>query len=1041
MAHSMREGIKKTASSWKIASIIFCFVFFPFSLLAQISPIEQKFWRKIPTSIVNESENVRFVAQGFRDRVWITYNDSDDVAGTEGYGFQTLTVPSGWRRRIHESRTGQLWTSNPREILLYRNGSWLSFNHSTSTASSTNDAPYPIIGVLPSEFNHVLVLKSNQLEERDVLSNNSRILINSATSQIGAFIDIRLARDQGAWILGEKGVIKVAAPLRNLRRKFISKIYPLPDAFDHILTSSTLEIDLDQLLVHGSMTSFEEGKPPVKSSQLLMLHENQWSVINDNFQNWHDFLSMNTREELLNAQSSKTAPALNLKDFPDAQINDIAILQDGNWLVATDQGLFKECDSLWNLYSRNTVLSILSFNESDQSFMALTQSGVSRISLKSDNITHLLEWPKITIGDITPNKDIKLRKLPNNNFLILHGHTASHLNLDSFEWQIINMPPASQNSKTTFQSLNKSGEFTWLWIDNDTASATYSLRGLNEQNSPAILAELPGFVIDQTPISEMARSDTQKIWLSIREGLAHFNNQEWEFFSYADNNFSSQVHDILLPNRGNPLFATDSGIIEFTGTSFNQSLLSDAPIIQALQTENGNLWAISHNTIFRFLESTWIPLSITPYPDIQLFSIFEDQRNQLWLSTDQGIFSFSPAADYAPPDSFIPFKPNELVPDRSGTVAVSLHGIDKWRHSLDEDLFFSYKLDSDDWSGFQKNNSILLRNLSEGEHSLLVRAMDINGNIDQSPEQWDFSISIPWHYDSRFVISTIITALSTFFLIWMAIDRHLNLQRSYRNVEKMVRERTLQLEKANEQLLMHKKMRAMGALASGIAHDFNSILSIVQGSAQIIKSNLHNPPKIEKRLDRIETVVRQGTTLVRAMLGFAKDKKLQLSTIHVEDVVSATLEILNDKLPSDIHIQFQAEPNLPDAQGNAEYLQQILVNLLLNAFDALDNNGTIKIHISTTPPKPDIINIRALKPAESQAYIYLIITDYGSGIHSDNIDRIFEPFFTTKALSTKKGTGLGLAMVYELAQQMHFGISVGSQPNNFTLFSIQIPTP
>ena len=270
----------------------------------------------------------------------------------------------------------------------------------------------------------------------------------------------------------------------------------------------------------------------------------------------------------------------------------------------------------------------------------------------------------------------------------------------------------------------------------------------------------------------------------------------------------------------------------------------------------------------------------------------------------------------------------------------------------------------------------------------------------------------------------------------LAVNRHQKLRRSYARVERMVEERTEELRRANEALAQGQKMTALGTLASGIAHDFNNILSIIKGSAQIIESHLSDRGRILTRTARIRTVVDQGTGIVKAMLGFARVPEHRTGPCEVGEIVEETVRLLSAGFRRAVRIRLQQSAGRPMVHGARDLMQQMLLNLIMNAADAMNGAGEIGIRtgIARKPPTE-----MALAPAPANSYVYVSVIDHGSGITEENRQRIFEPFFTTKAFSTRRGTGLGLYMVYESAREMGHGLFVRSEPGLGSTFTIYFP--
>jgi signal transduction histidine kinase len=232
-------------------------------------------------------------------------------------------------------------------------------------------------------------------------------------------------------------------------------------------------------------------------------------------------------------------------------------------------------------------------------------------------------------------------------------------------------------------------------------------------------------------------------------------------------------------------------------------------------------------------------------------------------------------------------------------------------------------------------------------------------------------------------------------------------------------------------------MNALGTLAAGIAHDFNNILSIVKGSAQIIEDNLDNPTKVRTRLDRIKTVVEQGAGIVRAMLGFSRGSDQQPDRCDLNAAVTETIDLLGDRFLRQAEVRFERAPGLPEVAASKDLIQQILLNFIFNAADAMLERREVILRAGRLEKLPERL---VLAPAAAAAgFVFVSVRDFGAGISPENLPRIFEPFFTTKSMSARRGTGLGLSMVYELARKLQAGLAVESEVGKGSVFTLILP--
>jgi signal transduction histidine kinase len=390
-----------------------------------------------------------------------------------------------------------------------------------------------------------------------------------------------------------------------------------------------------------------------------------------------------------------------------------------------------------------------------------------------------------------------------------------------------------------------------------------------------------------------------------------------------------------------------------------------------------------------------------------------------------------------PPQTFVQRFPGlESNLPEGGTISLSFSGQDKWKYTARERLLYSYRLDVRDWTPFQETTRISFSDLPAGKHYFQVRAMDRNGNVDPRGAKNEFVVVGAWYRETRLVLISAAGAVAVFFFAGLAFNRHWRLSRSYAEVERKVAERTRQLEIANRELVHSQKMNALGTLAAGIAHDFNNILSIIKGSTQIIEENLENPDKIKRRTDRIKLVVEQGTGIVKAMLGFSRDSGREPSLCDPNEVVQDTLKLLGDRFLREVHVRSKTVPGLPGVLAAKDFIQQILLNFIFNAAESMESGKEINLLTGLIDELPAEL---VLMPVPAARYVSVSVQDSGCGIPPENLPRIFEPFFTTKALSTRRGTGLGLSMVYELAKKLGAGLAVVSQVGQGSTFTLILP--
>jgi two-component system cell cycle sensor histidine kinase/response regulator CckA len=238
------------------------------------------------------------------------------------------------------------------------------------------------------------------------------------------------------------------------------------------------------------------------------------------------------------------------------------------------------------------------------------------------------------------------------------------------------------------------------------------------------------------------------------------------------------------------------------------------------------------------------------------------------------------------------------------------------------------------------------------------------------------------------------------------------------------------------QLFQSQKMESIGVLAGGIAHDFNNILSAILGHAELLHefSNLDSAGK--QRVTIIENSARKAGQMISKLLSFARKGSFESIPINLNDVIKDTTELLDRMMTKKkITLQLMMDNSLPPINGDSNQLEQVLMNLVVNAGDVMPNGGFITIATSQITLGDEAVTIHLL--LTPGRYVVLKVTDTGAGIPEEIRDRIFDPFFTTKAAG--KGTGLGLAMVYGIVKEHKGIINVRSEMGKGTSFEIYFP--
>ncbi|MBX6332804.1 MAG: PAS domain S-box protein, partial [Gemmatimonadaceae bacterium] len=237
------------------------------------------------------------------------------------------------------------------------------------------------------------------------------------------------------------------------------------------------------------------------------------------------------------------------------------------------------------------------------------------------------------------------------------------------------------------------------------------------------------------------------------------------------------------------------------------------------------------------------------------------------------------------------------------------------------------------------------------------------------------------------------------------------------------------------QLRQAQKLEAVGQLAGGIAHDFNNILTAIASNVELALTALPVDHPVQGDLHEIKRATTRAAAFTRQLLAFSRKQVLQPRPVSLNEVVSGTERLLRRTLTENIALTTALDPTVGLVRADPGQLEQVVMNLAVNARDAMPNGGVLSIRTSNVDVTPGAVDERGPLPAG--AYVCLEVRDSGTGMDAQTQLHIFEPFFTTK--EPGRGTGLGLATVYGIVKQSGGHIRVESAPNRGSVFSIYLP--
>jgi PAS domain S-box-containing protein len=248
-----------------------------------------------------------------------------------------------------------------------------------------------------------------------------------------------------------------------------------------------------------------------------------------------------------------------------------------------------------------------------------------------------------------------------------------------------------------------------------------------------------------------------------------------------------------------------------------------------------------------------------------------------------------------------------------------------------------------------------------------------------------------------------------------------------------LREDITERKKLEHELRQAQKMESLGTLAGGIAHDFNNLLAIINGYAEFCQQGVQEPAVLQKGLREIHRAAQRAVGLVRQILTFSRKTEVHFAHVDLNQLSRDLISLLSETFPRTVAIQLDLKERLPPLHADQNQVQQIVLNLCVNARDAMPSGGTITLSTSVHPGA----SLRHLGGDTARTYGCLAVADTGTGMSPEVRQRIFEPFFTTK--HGNQGTGLGLAVVYGIVTAHHGFLDVDTKPGSGSTFRVYLP--
>jgi signal transduction histidine kinase/ligand-binding sensor domain-containing protein/CheY-like chemotaxis protein len=582
---------------------------------------------------------------------------------------------------------------------------------------------------------------------------------------------------------------------------------------------------------------------------------------------------------------------------------------------------------------------------------------------------------------------------------------------------------------------------------------------------------------DAQQVYRVKRAKDGSIWAVGHQGLMHQENGRWRIYGPEIGLRDRQLVFLTLGHDGSTWvgYGRPMGIsrIEWPASGPRVSHYSvpdfmNSEDISFLEADvQGRIWVGTEKGVVVFDGTEWHRFQRDDglvWEDILLNAFHADADGTIWIGTNRGLASFRAPARLEHPAH----PPVTITSVRAGLRELDLQTpLLSWKErplvfqfacltlANDIDVRFRYRLSDQESSWLETSRGeVLFPELASGSHAIEVTSSLRGGPWNPNTTRLDFYIEPRW-WESWWVRSLIL--LLVFGAVagtWLwRIKVHVRRQQE---LEAIVGERTSGLIQANEnirqqmeereravrekeqleeQLLQSRKMEALGRLAGGVAHDFNNLLTVINGYSEMALENVRADEPVHAQLSEIKKAGERAADLTRQLLAFSRRQVLQTRVLDLNEIVREMGTMLQRLLTENIELVMKLSPFPAPIKADHGQMHQVLLNLVVNARDAMPRGGVLTIETDHVHLEEDAIP--GMGNVAAGDYVCLMITDTGAGMSEETKAHLFEPFFTTKPKG--QGTGLGLSMVFGIVSQSEGRIHVVSRPGKGSSFRLYFP--
>jgi len=1023
----------------EIASV-FSLLLFLESLLLCVGVKAQYQWRSFGMEDGFAAESCLSITVNPNEVCCIVHPGFARITVFDGYIGRGYNLPNPMISRVWITHSERLWTGYKENLYTLGPEGWCRFDltpwildHSVPLNYLPTTYPlYPIrdqdVALLLPEG--IFLFQSGKPTLRQILSSEKFLL--------GAWKEWRWMNSKEVWILAEKGLIHCKGNFLKDPNQIRIERFPFP--------SQRPWDRLHRMLIGpGQILSFVgQITNDLRQRYVVLFQNGRWSWFLSPIPAIRFVWAHVERGLYWCATSSdvrliRSNGVVSIPQFTEVigPVMDVWSETNGTFYLATFKRLWRAGLALWHPPAGLALWNAPVFRTAIDSEGRLWFGTPSSLNVYKPENPYLIQsypWP-LHLHCERP-EDLSMGILPNGQLLWILNKQAGIFEPSTKKHRILSSIP--QFSLLRVLGTDPLTKQLIVCVRPNTSKRPGLRLARYDGNKIQLLLDWPVLPGTNSPVFIDRMLDGQPLAV-FPNGVFQWNGQKWIPIGERKDFYGGRLLCGLVLPDGRLWVGSTTGLYERKEGRWRLVGMIHEPVYELCQGNWNEIWAATAAGVFRFRDGQILNFDRSEgLPVSMVYTVTLLPTHRVGIGTARGWVELDPNVDQDPPRAF---HPRIEVMDWEGGefgLVIRLSGKDRWDFTKPNRLLYSWRVDQGAWSPFRQRSIAFVTHLRAGIHTVEVQAMDRAGNVQIPPITAQIELTLPWYQEPRFRRIVLIALLAVLASLAIAVNRHLRLRKSYAEVERRVQQRTEELQKAAEVLVHTRKMTALGTLAAGIAHDFNNILSVIRGSAQLILRRPEDPGRTRHQVQRIMQAVDQAASLIRSLLVFSRPSTQEAKICHLSPLVQETLGLLSEPFRRNIHIVLDLPAGLPPVVAVPDHLRQILLNLILNAADAMDGKGTIRICARVCREAPKDC---PLPPQPARQYVALSVEDEGCGIPPEILSRIFEPFFTTKSYSARHGTGLGLYTVYEFARQMGAGLHVESHVARGTRFTVYLRCP